>query len=96
MAKQLLFEDHARAKMLQGIDKLAKAVASTMGPTLNAQLAAADVIDELCLTVSPLLVGGPSGRMLTNGPDHEPRRFAIDRATVAGGLLFTRYLRSSR
>ena len=33
MAKQLLFEDHARAKMLQGVDKLADAVAVTMGPT---------------------------------------------------------------
>ncbi|MDA1178603.1 MAG: chaperonin GroEL [Planctomycetota bacterium] len=33
MPKQLLFEDHARSKMLQGIDKLANAVAITMGPT---------------------------------------------------------------
>ncbi len=33
MAKQLLFEDHARSKMLQGVDKLANAVAVTMGPT---------------------------------------------------------------
>ena len=33
MAKQLLFEDQARAKMLKGIDKLANAVAVTMGPT---------------------------------------------------------------
>ena len=33
MAKQLLFEDNARAKMLKGIDKLANAVAVTMGPT---------------------------------------------------------------
>jgi len=33
VAKQLLFQDHARAKMLQGVDKLAKAVAITMGPT---------------------------------------------------------------
>ncbi len=33
MAKQLMFEDHARAKMLQGVDKLAAAVAITMGPT---------------------------------------------------------------
>ncbi|MCA9185461.1 MAG: chaperonin GroEL [Pirellulaceae bacterium] len=33
MAKQLLFEDHARQKMLRGIDKLADAVAVTMGPT---------------------------------------------------------------
>jgi chaperonin GroEL len=33
VAKQLLFEDHARARMLQGVEKLAKAVAVTMGPT---------------------------------------------------------------
>lgn len=33
MAKQLLFEDHARARMLAGVDKLAQAVAITMGPT---------------------------------------------------------------
>lgn len=33
MPKQLLFEDNARAKMLKGIEKLANAVAITMGPT---------------------------------------------------------------
>jgi chaperonin GroEL len=33
VAKQLLFDDHARARMLAGVDKLANAVAVTMGPT---------------------------------------------------------------
>ena len=33
MAKQLMFEDHARARMLRGVEKLADAVAITMGPT---------------------------------------------------------------
>lgn len=33
MAKQLMFEDHARARILRGVDKLANAVAVTMGPT---------------------------------------------------------------
>ena len=33
MAKQLIFDDFARARMLRGIDKLADAVAVTMGPT---------------------------------------------------------------
>jgi chaperonin GroEL len=33
VAKQLLFEDTARAKMLRGVEKLADAVAVTMGPT---------------------------------------------------------------
>ena len=37
------------------------------GPRINAQLAAADLIDELCLTVSPLLIGGDAARIL-NGP----------------------------
>ncbi len=32
-AKQLLYEDQARAKMLKGVEKLADAVAVTMGPT---------------------------------------------------------------
>jgi chaperonin GroEL len=33
MAKQLLFDDQARSRMLAGVDKLANAVAVTMGPT---------------------------------------------------------------
>ena len=32
-AKQLMFDDQARAKMLDGVEKLADAVAITMGPT---------------------------------------------------------------
>src|ERR687898_2980940 len=33
VAKQLMFDDAARAKLLRGVDKLADAVAFTMGPT---------------------------------------------------------------
>ncbi len=33
MPKQILFEDQARARMLRGVEKLAHAVAVTMGPT---------------------------------------------------------------
>ena len=33
MAKQLMFDDSARSKLLSGVDKLADAVAVTMGPT---------------------------------------------------------------
>ena len=38
------------------------------GPSLNGALAAADLIDELCLTISPRLAGGDAKRILT-GPD---------------------------
>ncbi len=63
------------------------------GPTLNGQLAGADRLDEVCLSVSPLLVGADSPRILSNGPPHTPRPFRLDRAEVSHGLLFTRYLR---
>src|SRR3954453_7952731 len=33
MAKQLLYTDEARMKMLRGVDKLARAVGVTLGPT---------------------------------------------------------------
>ena len=33
MAKQLLFDDIARTRVLRGVDKLADVVAVTMGPT---------------------------------------------------------------
>ncbi|MEI6636578.1 MAG: chaperonin GroEL, partial [Planctomycetota bacterium] len=33
MSKQLMFDDSARAKLLKGVEKLASAVAVTMGPT---------------------------------------------------------------
>ena len=33
MAKQLLFDDNARSRLLRGVEKLADAVASTLGPT---------------------------------------------------------------
>lgn len=63
------------------------------GPTLNAQLADADLFDELCLTTAPLLVGGDSARIVANGPAHAPRSFTIDRVKTAGDLVFARYLR---
>ena len=48
MPKQLLFEDHARSKMLQGVEKLAQAVATTMGPTgKNVIIKASDVLAKL-------------------------------------------------
>lgn len=41
------------------------------GPTLLAAVAADGVLDELCLTIAPMLVGGPSRRVL-EGPLLDP------------------------
>jgi riboflavin biosynthesis pyrimidine reductase len=62
------------------------------GPRLNGALMEADVVDELCITVSAMVVGGDGGRM-TAGGHHDPRRYALERAIVHEDLLFTRYLR---
>ena len=52
------------------------------GPTLLAQLVDADLVDELCLTWSPQLVGGPAGRVT-----HLPTWFAPARALTLAHLL---------
>ncbi|KRV51365.1 diaminohydroxyphosphoribosylaminopyrimidine reductase [Wenjunlia vitaminophila] len=66
------------------------------GPRLLAQFASADVLDELCLSVSPLIASGDSAR-ITNGPDiAEPHRFTLSGLLEDDGYLFTRYVRAGR
>src|SRR5436190_4757356 len=40
------------------------------GPTLNGDLLTADLIDEWCLTISPLLAGGTAGRAAMSATEH--------------------------
>ena len=69
------------------------------GPHLLGQVAAAGLLDELCLTVSPLLAGGQAGRILGSGVmgggDIPPDRAALRLAHVIadGGFLLCRYVR---
>lgn len=65
------------------------------GPSLNGQLLAGDLIDELCLTVSPTLVGGHSSRVMTSAAA-TPSDFDLAHVLEADGLLFLRYLRRGR
>ncbi|WP_028048533.1 dihydrofolate reductase family protein [Cellulomonas sp. URHD0024] len=44
------------------------------GPSLLARLIEADVVDEVCLTWSPQLVGGPAGRILSQPSWYSPVR----------------------
>ena len=64
------------------------------GPTLNGQLVAADLVDEVCLTLSPTLVGGGSLRLAVGeGPGgFTPLR--LDRVLADGDHLFLRYVRA--
>lgn len=62
------------------------------GPTLLGQLVAADLVDELCLTWTPALVGGPVFRILRDAPWLEPQRAAEPLHLLhAGGTLLGRW-----
>lgn len=69
-------------------------ILSEGGPTLNGQLAVADLVDELCLTTASMVVSGDSKRIFTG---HEPipggHAYRIDRAMVGANSMFTRWLR---
>jgi riboflavin biosynthesis pyrimidine reductase len=62
------------------------------GPTLNGALADAGLVDELCFTLSPTIVGGDGPRM-TNAAAEYRRDFRPAHVLVdADGYLFTRWL----
>ncbi|MFF8290124.1 pyrimidine reductase family protein [Streptomyces sp. NPDC016309] len=64
------------------------------GPRLLGQLVAEGVLDELCLTVSPLLTAGGAQR-IAGGPSLKvPERYALASLLEEDGFLFTRYVRS--
>ncbi len=63
------------------------------GPSLLGQLAAADLVDELCLTLSPTLVAGDSARIVhgANLPDGIAP-LHVERVLEQDGFLLLRYL----
>jgi riboflavin biosynthesis pyrimidine reductase len=72
----------------------ASVVACEGGPRLNGDLVAADLVDEWDLTVSPLLVGGDSGRAAAGAGHPDGRELVLDRVLEGDGLLLTRWVRA--
>ncbi len=70
----------------------AKVVLSEGGPTLNAWLADAGMIDELCLSIAPLLAGGPSPRLIHGAALAGPLTLELAHLLEEDGMLFARYL----
>jgi riboflavin biosynthesis pyrimidine reductase len=63
------------------------------GPTILARAATDGVLDELCLTLSPMLVAGDPSRIL-NGPQlAEPARLRLAALYQEDDFLFLRYAR---
>jgi riboflavin-specific deaminase-like protein len=63
------------------------------GPSLNGQLLASGLVDELCLTVAPLAIGGGSAR-IAHGPDAPPAGLRLAHVLEDEGVLFLRYVRA--
>lgn len=63
------------------------------GPSLLTDLVAASLLDELCLTVSPVLVGGDATRVVT-GPAVHPAPLRLASALSERDALLLRYRRS--
>lgn len=64
------------------------------GPSFNGQLVAAGLVDELCLTISPHLVGGDTPRIAHAPSAGLPADLRLDRLLEHDGGLFARYVRT--
>jgi riboflavin biosynthesis pyrimidine reductase len=62
------------------------------GPRLFGGLIEADLVDELCLTLSPVLVGGDAGR-IAHGAAAPPRGMHLEQTLTGGDMLLLRYTR---
>ena len=82
--------DLTRAVVALG-ERGARRVLAEGGPTINGQLATADLLDEVCLTVSPRIVSGGSKRIITGTDLPAPVGMALRSLCEDDGLLFLRY-----
>ena len=74
-------------------DMGARTVLLEGGPTLNGAMVAEDLVDELCVSIAPQLIGGTGSRMLTGSHIGEAAGLDLDRVLHQDGYLFLRYLR---
>lgn len=63
------------------------------GPRLMASMLADDLVDQLCLTVAPLLAGAGADRIVAGAVAEKPRRLELASVLHADGFLLLRYRR---
>ncbi|HVM54796.1 MAG TPA: dihydrofolate reductase family protein [Acidimicrobiales bacterium] len=74
------------------VDELGGIILNEGGPTLLAELLLAERLDELCLTIAPV-VGGDPGRIVADSLSGHLRRFSLGSVVEEDGDVFLRYLR---
>jgi riboflavin biosynthesis pyrimidine reductase len=73
----------------------AHAILAEGGPTLNGELAEAGLLDELCVTLAPLLASGDAKRLLAGSALDELAPLSVHMVCEADDYLFLRYRRRS-
>ena len=63
------------------------------GPSLIGQLVVDDLVDELCVTVAPVLASGDSARIAHGAERNPPQQMALARILEQDGVLCCRYVR---
>lgn len=63
------------------------------GPTVNGQLIEGGLVDEVNLTISPVLALGDSKRVASGPSDHRPTEMRLDRTLIGDHSLFLRFVR---
>ncbi len=64
------------------------------GPTWNGKMVQAGLVDEICLSISPILVGGTSSRIVVGAERAIPVQMRLSRLLCEDDLLFARYTRA--
>ena len=72
--------------------RLARVVLVEGGPTLMGEFVAAGLIDEMALTVAPMLVAGDSPRIAHGAQPDSPIEMQLDSVLYGDRSLFLRYL----
>ncbi|MGL4173479.1 MAG: dihydrofolate reductase family protein [Actinomycetota bacterium] len=89
-------DPHGRVDLVDAVNQLAargaRRILSEGGPRLLNALAGADLLDELCLTIAPVLVGGNDSRITAGEALHQ--RLVLHHAITSPTSLLTRWKRA--
>jgi riboflavin-specific deaminase-like protein len=92
-ADVVILEDVTPAAILARLSA-AKVILCEGGPTLVGQFVAGHLVDELALTIAPLMIGGRSARIAHGETADPPIEMRLDRQLIGDRSLFMRYLKN--
>jgi len=92
-ADVVIFEEVTPKAILARLSA-AKVILCEGGPTLVGQFVAEHLVDELALTIAPLMIGGRSARIAHGDLADPPLDMRLDRQLIGDRSIFLRYLRA--